>query len=379
MKLLRQTCFLLVALFSIQVSNAANQTIPLLSESDCTAILANDVGALKSVPAALVESCRNAPVLAPGAAAIASAPDPCSGADAASSVYCWGPWVGLAPAAGGVVDSQAILYQEELRPEVASVFDSDVEPVVPIIPLGQCIEGTACGFATVVAGAGGSGNAEDTELTTFSVTSDGSSFVVASGERNEIQSVSMAADLAPRGGDVYILDSVGASTTSSGTQVSQLQARVTSTDGVNIIDAADFWLNANVVAGAVDAQSGYFAYGTATTLADLDQLRNLNTSVNFSGSMLAADGTTASITLNYGTASTWTGNWSGNYGFDAGGVVAGANFVSEPSQFSSNVAGGYVQGVALGPLGDQSAAVAIDVNLNGIGNIKDVGLLQQTP
>jgi hypothetical protein len=382
--MLHRTCLLIVALLGLQLSmiaNANDASTPLLSEADCAAILDNNGIAPKSVPAALVDSCKNAPLVAPAAAAIAAAADPCSG-DAINSVYCWGPWTGLAPAAGGGANAPAILSAQDFRPEFAERFGSDVDNPAPPplnLPLGPCIEGASCGFASVVAGGSGNGSAADTELSTFSLAADGSSFVVAAGESNEIQSVAMTPSLAPRGGDNYVLDAVGVEVAGPDTQVSQLQARVTSADGVTIIDAADRWANANVVTGVVDAQSGYFAHGTATTLADLDQLRNLNATVNFAGRMSVDPGTTANITLNYGTASTWTGNWSGNYGFDAGGAVEGANFVSDASQFSGNVAGGYVQGAVLGPLGDQSAAIAVDVTLNGIGNIKDVGLLQQTP
>jgi len=369
----------------LSVAQAADEA-PILSEQDCAAILDDNGIAPKSVPANLVDSCRNIPLLAPAAGA-AAATDPCSGADGAGSVYCWGIWDALAPAAGGGGDAPVIVYQEDVRPELSSLFAQAVangppDPPAPLpLVLDSCPPGSAgCGFASLVAGTTGSANPADTTIINFSIAPDGTGFVAAPGTAGEVQSAAMTTNFAPEGGDLYLLDSIGVVVNGSTTQISQLQARVVSPDGgATLIYGSDFWLNANVLGGGVDAQSGFFAAGSATTLADLTQLSNLNTSVNFAGLMSGDNGTAANITLNYGANSTWTGNWTGNYNFDAGGRVLGADFISDTAQFSNNVIAGYVQGATLGPAGNQAAVIAVDVELATIGIVRDVGMLLQTP
>ncbi|MDG1463151.1 MAG: hypothetical protein P8R04_06215 [Gammaproteobacteria bacterium] len=353
----------------------AAETDSYISEQDCAAIRDANGIAPKSIPADVAEQCKQIPLVVPAAGAAA---DPC--AEGGGSIYCWGPWDTLAPAAygGGQAPIEPLSGQDP-RPELSTVFDKDLDPPLEL-PLDSCPAGsTSCGFATVIEGSAGSGNPDNTAVVNFAMTSDGSSFTVDPGNAGEIQSVNgMTTALAPRGGDDYILDSVGVESGQTSTQVSQLQARVVSPDGTTLTSGSDFWANANIGTPTV-VNSGYFVWGTSTSIADLESLNNVSASVNFSGTMSGDSGTTANVTLNYGPTSTWTGNWNGNYNFDAGGQMVGVDFISSADQFSSNVAGGYVQGVALGPAGNQSVGVAVNVTLDTVGGVRDVGLLQQTP
>ena len=88
--------------------------------------------------------------------------------------------------------------------------------------------------------------------------------------------------------------------------------------------------------------------------------------------------TLAQIELNYGATSTWTGNWDNpDWSFDAGGPVQDVNFVSDASQFSDNVQGGFVQGAVVGGADGRAAIHVIEVMLDGPGLIRDVGLLNE--
>jgi len=347
-----------------------------LSEQDCANLLENPSAALKSVPPEVLDSCRAIPDIAPAAGA-AAAPDPCSGPESAGSVHCWGPWTALAPAAGGAPNAPVVFSEETPRPEISSLYDPDVVPELDL-PLEGCAPGsTSCGFATIVEGGAGIDDADNTEIVNFALESDGTAFTVAPGTTEEINSVAgMDTDFAPQGGELYILDSVGVEADPDGVQVSQLQARVKSADGSSIQYGADYWANATQDNSGTIVNSGNFAWGAATGVTDLETLNANGGAVGFSGVMSGDNTTTANITLDYG-ADSWNGNFAGGYNFTAGGDMVGVDFLSDPAQFSGNVTDGYVQGVALGPLGDQAVAIAVDVVLTGTGAVTDVGLLPQ--
>ncbi len=94
----------LVMLASISSTVIAAENDAYISEQDCAAIRDNNGIAPKSIPADLVEQCKQIPLIAPAAgAAVAAAADPC--ADGGSSIYCWGPWESLAPAANSTGDA----------------------------------------------------------------------------------------------------------------------------------------------------------------------------------------------------------------------------------------------------------------------------------
>ena len=240
----------------------AAETDSYISEQDCAAIRDANGIAPKSIPADVAEQCKQIPLIVPAAGAAA---DPC--AEGGGSIYCWGPWDTLAPAAygGGQAPIEPLSGQDP-RPELSTVFDKDLDPPLEL-PLDSCPAGsTSCGFATVIEGSAGSGNPDNTAVVNFAMTSDGSSFTVDPGNAGEIQSVNgMTTALAPRGGDDYILDSVGVESGQASTQVSQLQARVVSPDGTTLTSGSDFWANANIGTPTV-VNSGYFVWGTSTSI-----------------------------------------------------------------------------------------------------------------
>jgi len=162
-----------------------------------------------------------------------------------------------------------------------------------------------------------------------------------------------------------------------GTHVSQVVARVIRNDDGTIQSAADIWADGDAATGVI--RSGYFAWGTAMDQGTLDALNGSPVSARFSGLMSSDNNTTASITVNFGSSPTWSGNWSNpSYEFDAAGSVTGVNLVSDASQFSDNVgANSIVQGAILGDASQKSIAHVIDVDLSETGRIKDVGLLQE--
>jgi len=345
------------------------------AERDCAEILEQWANDPDSVPQHLVDECKEAmaagvmaagvPIIAPSAGGQRA--DPCAGPGATGSAHCWGPWSTLAPAAAGVAPPDDLIPVDEydLRPELAEQFD-------PVVNL--CNPGTACGFATIVDGTSGQAPAADTTLAQFDLAGDGSQFTVAPGETGEIASVGgMTPAFIDRPDGYENMQSVGM----DGTQVSQMIARVIRDNDGNIIAAADVWANGDLA--DLTANSGYFAWGVSMSQADVNALNSSAVSAVFAGPMSVDNTTVGLITLNFGTNPTWSGGWTNpGYSFDAGGALIGVDLVSDPAQFSNNVgADSYVQGALLGDSAGKSIAHIIDVDVAGIGRIKDVGLLRE--
>jgi len=159
------------------------------------------------------------------------------------------------------------------------------------------------------------------------------------------------------------------------TQQSRIVARVLFQDPNVIQYAADIWGDGDAGTGVV--QFGFFAYGIATSQTDIDQLTASETTLTFTGPMSVDNSTVADITMQYNADPSWTGSWSNpSYNFTAGGPVNGADFVSVSEQFSDNVQSGFVQGALLGPGSDPAVAHLVEVNLDGTGLVRDVGLLR---
>ncbi|MBT8445168.1 MAG: hypothetical protein KJO13_10495, partial [Gammaproteobacteria bacterium] len=309
------------------------------SQLDCEEILERWANDPDSVSKQLVDECKGikgsvVPAIVPfaGAAteadaqATATAADPCAGPDSAGSVRCWGPWKSLAPAAGAAIEPPVLVPAEEypLRPELAEQFGPDV---------GSCEPGTPCGFATVVDGVSNVAPAEETTFADFELATDGSEFVVSQSAAGEIESVSgMTATFTPRADDFENMRSSGA----TGSERSRLVARVIRNGDGEITEAADIWAHGDAATGV--ANSGFFAWGSSTTQADLDRLNGSSASVAFNGVMSVDNSTVAAVTLNFGSQPSWSGTWTNpGYAFDAGGAVLGADMISDASQFSSNV------------------------------------------
>jgi hypothetical protein len=231
------------------------------------------------------------------------------------------------------------------------------------------------------------GDPEETGLARFELAEDGSSFsvdnatvaaIVAALEAPVIESVTgMDAEFTPRGEDDFEnMRSRG----QDGVRGSQLIARVTRRLDGTIENAADIWAHndsPSEVNSGVFA-SGMFAWGTTITQSDLDALNNVGGMLSFTGVMSVDNATVAAINVDMGPDASWNGTWTNpSYDFSAGGGFLDANFVSSADQFSDNVQSGFVQGVLQGPLGNNSIAHIIEVDLDEVGLVRDIGLLTQ--
>lgn len=366
------------------------------TDSDCAALLERWATDPKVAPKSVIDACKAqlaGPASAPADTLLADEGrkeplaanlDPCSGPNAADSVLCWGPWASLAPAAGPPLLNPNIaeVIDPDIRPELANAFDTEVEPVPPPtppeLPLGSCAPGTPCGFATLVDGLTSTGDPENTTFQRFTMTDDGTQFTVDPGGPNQINSVpGMTTNITPRETDDYgNLRANGR----DGDDQSRLVARVVQ-DGEQgpILLAADIWAHGNRVTNA--NQSGYFAWGTTTSQAGLNALNAGNVSVSFAGPMSVDNGTVANLRIDFGANPVWNGTWTNpGYSFGAGGVVTGADLISQAAKFTSNVVqdGSFVQGAVLGEAGQpRGLAHIINVRLVDKGLIKDVGLLRE--
>jgi len=366
--------FLVMSVFATSGAYAADIVY---SQRDCADILDRWANDPESVPQHLVDECKE--ILATAApaedevpdivpfAGTTKAADPCAGPGAAGSVHCWGPWSAIAPAASGVAPPDNLLPVDDydVRPELAEQFD-------PII-VGSCAAGTPCGFATIVDGVSGKAPGPDTTIAQFDLAGDGSRFTVAPGETGEIASVGLTPAFIDRPDGFKNMRASG----QDGDLASRLIARVIRDGDGNIIVAADAWAHGNRATRT--ASSGFFAWGVSMPQGDVNALNSAAVSAEFSGPMSVDTATTASITLNFGTNPTWTGGWTNpDYSFDAGGALIGVDLISDPTEFSDNVgANSFVQGALLGDSTNKSIAHVIDVDIAGIGRIRDVGLLRE--
>lgn len=373
-------------LFLAGAPRSADAGEPVLADPDCAEVLERWQRDPDSVPKALVDKCREQLAAVPAAAAPAAPEvppevlDPCAAPGAEDSVYCWGPWARLAPAAGPAEQAVAVSFPVEIecRFEVAEQCAALLQEASPPPPLpeGSCPPGTPCGFATVVEGVTSSDEADATRFARIVVAADGSAFVIDPDGAEEIASVEgMGTVVTPRLEDDY--ENLRA-TGRVGDEQSRLVARIVRDEDGNLLLAADVWTHGNRESGV--SRSGYFAWGTATSQAGLDALAAGSATLNFAGPMSVDNATVAALTVDFGGNPAWTGTWTNpEWSFGAGGSVTGADLISEAGQFTPNVTGegNFVQGALLGEAGSRGLAHIIDVNLEGQGRIKDVGLLKE--
>jgi len=363
-------------------SQAANAS---RSDQDCARLLERWATDPKAAPKSVIDACKEqlaaiapaaAPVERPDRASVASL-DPCSGPNAGDSVLCWGPWSALAPAAAAPLVTLNLPEAAVECDLIADVADQCVPTYVPLLPVDGCTPGTPCGFATIVSGSSSTGEAEDTEFGSFRLAADGTDFSVSprTGDTSggDIDSLPMTANFRPRRDGYNQMRSSG----DEGDYYSRLIARVEQDDDGDVLLAADIWTHGTIS----DSQSGYFAWGNATSQQGLDTLNAGSISVSYSGPMSVNNATTGAMTVNFGGNPNWTGTWTNPaYSFGAGGSVSGVNLISQPDQFTSNVTGtgNFVQGALVGePGGAHGITHIIDVTLEGQGRIKDVGLLRE--
>lgn len=371
-----KTFSLLTVLFLFASPLAATAAGAPQSDADCAALIERWATDPKAAPKQVINDCKDQ--LAQAAALpVAAAPariaavDPCAGPGAADSVLCWGPWASVAPAAGFTEDpSQQPIPDREICDARTGQCQPLLAAVPPEPPLGSCTPGTPCGFATIVSGTAFTDDAEDTAFGRFDMAPDSTRFSIApeSGGEN-IESVAMTtyAD-----GPGYIRASG-----SEGDILSYLNASMEQDGEGQAMIASDLWAHGTLES----ARSGRFAWGITTSQAGLDTLNAGNVSLNFAGAMGVDPATVGSMTIAFGTNPTWTGSWTNPaYSFGAGGTVSGADLISQPGQFTSNVnaAQSFVQGALVGEQGGpRGIAHIIDVTVEGQGRIKDIGLLRE--
>jgi len=382
MRFIRLTILFLLAACSLG-AQAADLA---LEDQDCASILERWAENPEAVPARLVDACKEQMAQpAEPVAALEPAPamaDPCADGGA-GNVLCWGPWAALAPAAAAPMVALAIPphvgdcdvgsgISDRCRVQLEQI-DPGPGPE-PAYPLAPCEPGMPCGFATFVDGVTSTGDVEDTEFKRFDFAPDGTRFVVDPGGPDEIHSVAMDTNIQPRPDGYENLRANGI----EGEEQSRAIARIIREgEGADIELAADIWAHGN--RGTRAGNSGYFAWGVATSASGLALLNGEGISLTFTGPMSVNNATNGSITVDFGSQPSWTGSWENPaWSFGAGGSVNGVNLLSDPSRFSSNVqAGSVVQGALLGePGGNQGIAHIIDVHLADGGHIKDVGLLR---
>lgn len=383
MNFTRLTIIFLLAAWSLGAS-AADLA---LENQDCASILERWAENPDSVPARLVDACKEQMAQpAVPVAALEPAPsiaDPCADGGT-GNVLCWGPWAALAPAAAAPMASMAIPQHtgdcdvgsgisDRCRVQLESL---DPSPG-PGYLLAPCEPGMPCGFATFVDGVTSTGDVEDTEFKRFTLDPDGTRFVVDPNGPDEINSVAMGTNVQPRPDGYENMRANGI----DGDEQSRAIARIIREgEGADIELAADIWAHGNRSTGT--GNSGYFAWGVATSASGLNLLNGEGISLTFTGPMSVNNATNASITVDFGSQPAWTGNWENPaWSFGAGGGVDGVNLLSDPTRFTSNVqAGSVVQGALLGePGGNQGITHIIDVRLVDGGHIKDVGLLRASP
>lgn len=371
-------------------ANGLASETPTLDNAECAAVLETWASDPKAAPKRQVDQCKQQLSAAdpgvrhwpaPAAGLPDNVDDPCAGPNAGASVMCWGPWSALAPAAGDAPPSLPVVAEvpsHDPRPEDASAYAPELSPqsLVPEPPLGSCTPGAPCGFATVVEGPTGNADAADTRFASVALAADGSRFSIDPGRPGQIDSVTgMNTAYLDRPDEFENLDARGR----SGDEQSALFARVKRDPGSGELQvAADIWTHGNRASRT--ANSGYFAWGQATSAAGLSALASQGAIVSFSGPMSVDNRTTGSMTLDFGAQANWSGSWvNPSYSFTAGGPISGVDLVSDSSRFSANVLpGSLVQGALLGEPGNQSVAHIIEVNLSGTGLIRDVGLLSQS-
>lgn len=273
-----------------------------------------------------------------GAAAVAKDADD-------DSVYRWGRWAVLAPAAGtedllafapaGSNDLDRCEAAANCpEPQAEAEPGPTPEPVVQV----PCAAGAACGFTRIDRrNPDGSTDDSTTGLFALELQADGEGggtvgFRVNPGEPGEIASGDLPATIGPTRFRSTDLD-----------DPSQAGGRIVAGE-TDIVEG--FWRQ--ITGSALD---GEFRVGTAATAGEMAALMD---QLDLGGAVVGVyEGSTASsmrgatdvrMTMNFGT-SEWTGQFTGSQvQFDAGGQIQDSGFVSDAARFSSNIATGTVQG-----------------------------------
>lgn len=318
------------------------------------------------------------------------------GHDDDDSVYSWGRWETLSPAAGGNIEPPAVEsetgaslttddYQRSVSQVSSSSQSSDTGPVTtpvtddtptepqepqiveppveppPVSLFGNCVAGEACGFATrnlVEVEGDQPTTGEGSALNTISLStpdnsdSDAYQFVLNEGEADQVDSAVM---------DDY-----------TGNR-SRLATDADETSGLALNryndPAKGFWNNSSEEFGD---ETGYLAWGTAVPQGLLDQLNLNGVTASFRGTMESGL-TNVDMTVNFGPAANWSADWTGSYNFSASGDVTGPNLVATDIQNATGEVGGFLAGTGTV---DMTAIVGVDV-VTDEGQYTDVGVLDR--
>ncbi len=282
------------------------------------------------------------------------------------SVYRWGRWEVLAPAAGEQFAPQIPQQLSQFDPEdyekqfrevdEPSVVDPEQpEPEQPIPVFGLCDAGTACGFSTRNTGsAEPPTTGQGTALNTFNlnITPDGEDedslpdayqYVLNQGEQDELAS--------------SVMDDVTGRRIRQATSDDDLSGIV-----LSIFDdpARGYWDHGD--------ETGYFVHATALSEEVLAGLDGVGL---FQGDMWGNQNVFADIMVDFGD-STWSGDWSGDHNFGAAGVVAGPNLVTQTLTNAEGFVGGFLGGSE----SDKVLVIGVDVITNGV-QYTDVGLIRE--
>jgi len=255
------------------------------------------------------------------------------------SVYRWGRWAVLAPAAGAedVIAFAPAGGNDLGRCEAgANCPDPKPEPTPDPVVKVPCAAGAACGFTRIDRrNADGTTGESTTGRFALKLDPDGgtANFHVNPGEPDEIASGDLAAAIDPAG-----------FRSTSRRDPSQIRGRIVAGE-TDVLEG--FWSQS---AADRSTMLGEFEVGTAATgseMAALMRQLDLGGAVVgiYEGSTAAHRGATdVRLTMDFG-AGEWTGQFTGSQvQFDAGGQIAESGFVSDAGRFSSNVATGMVEG-----------------------------------
>lgn len=258
------------------------------------------------------------------------------------SVYRWGRWAVLAPAAGAedlLAFAPAGSHDLDRCEAAANCPEPQAKagPEEPIVQV-PCAAGAACGFTRIDRrNPDGSTDDSTTGLFALELQADGegdgtANFRVNPGEPGEIASGDLPATIGPTRFRSTDRD-----------DPAQVGGRVVAGE-TDVVEG--FWRQ--ITGPALD---GEFRVGTAATEGEMAALMG---QLDLGGAVVGVyAGPTASslrgaadvhMTMDFGT-SEWTGRFTGSQvQFGAGGRIQDSGFVSDAARFSDNIATGTVQG-----------------------------------
>jgi hypothetical protein len=265
------------------------------------------------------------------------------------SVYRWGRWAVLAPAAGGedliafapaggndLGRCEAGANCPDPKAESEPEPDPTPDPVVKV----PCAAGAACGFTRVDRrNADGSTGESTTGRFALKLEAGGAGGGTANFRANPDEPDEIASGDLPAAIDPTRFRSTDRD------DPSLIAGRIVAGDS----DVTEgFWRQ--IAADGSYALSGEFEAGIAATESEMAALM---TQLDRGGAVVGVyEGPTANLrgatdvrlTMDFG-AGEWTGQFTGaQVQFDAGGQIAGSGFVSDAGRFSDNIATGMVEG-----------------------------------